>query len=258
MTEPDALVLQKKRAANNAFLKEVVTGIPGWLYDFTATCVMELLDLQQESGWSGSLLEIGVYAGRFLSILARDAFRRNSRLLGIDPFLHFDIENVRERFRRLAPEGRVDANLVLAQDFSVNWTADRLLTSLGERARFIHIDGSHDRVDVLWDLHVSDGVLTPTGIIAVDDWLNPQCLGVMEATFQFFQHQPRMSVPFALVPGKLLLCGRANAANYKRRLEAFITEDRSFGQSEKFRLRSAMRNSGAVQPLLGSELMVLF
>ena len=267
MTEVSAQRQQDRRATNSAFLKEVVSDIPGWLYDFTASCAMELLDLQEESGWNGSLLEIGVYAGRFCSILARDAFCRGSRLLGIDPFTHFGVEEVRSRLQSLKssltelagdPDPEAGGSIMLVEDLSGNWTADRLLASLGGSARFIHIDASHDRADVLWDLHICDAALAPTGIIAVDDWLNPQCLGVMEATFQFFQQQPRASVPFALTPGKLLLCGRANAVSYQQRLVEFATTDQTFPQSESFRQRSSMKNSGTKQPLFGSEILVLW
>lgn len=247
-----------RRSKNASFLSEI-SGTPGWLNNYTALCVMELLHVQEAAGCTGSLLEIGVYAGRFSSILARDAFRRGSRLVGIDPFTHFPLEDVRLRLEQQNVDGcqhsggRVD----LVHDVSGNWTADRLLEVLGERARFAHIDGSHDRADVLWDLHICESVLTAGGIIAIDDWPNLRCVGVLEATFQFFQQQPRATIPFALVPGKLLLCGRGRASAYKQHLESFAIADQAYDQSKRFRERMNAPNSSVRQSLFGSEILVI-
>jgi hypothetical protein len=110
---------------------------------------------------------------------------------------------------------------------------------------------------VLWDLAISDGVLAPNGVIALDDWLNPQCIGVMEATFQFFQNPPRACVPFGFVTGKLLLCGRTYANEYRKRLEAFATEDATFDQSDRFRKRSKMPGNWLRQTVFGFPILVI-
>jgi hypothetical protein len=223
---------------------------------------MDLLDLQNELDWKGSLLEIGVHGGRFCSILARDAARRASHLVGIDPFQNFSVSEVRDRLLRAAkhPSGSVEAappRISLFEDISSNWTPDRLLSELGERSRFVHIDGSHKRDDVLWDLGLAHSVTTPNALIAVDDWLNAQCIGVMEATFQFFQTQPRASVPFAFVSGKLLLCGRLYDAIYRSRLKEFAAVDTRYEQSKRYRNRAKMGASWIEQSLFGSEIIVL-
>ncbi|MGC9270366.1 class I SAM-dependent methyltransferase [Acidiphilium sp.] len=250
-----------RRTTNRQYLTTVVTPTPGWLYDFTALCTMDLLDQQEESGWSGSLLEIGVYGGKFCSILARDAFRRGSHLVGIDPFTHFDIADIRNRLNTLPVDRRrgldSDEIVTLVADLSLNWTPDRLLATLKDRARFLHIDGSHSKEDVLWDLALCDAVLAPHGIIAVDDWLNTQCLSVMEATFEFFRYQPRASVAFAVVPGKLLLCGRGQVKLYQERLEQFALLDQTYEQSTRYRQRAGMLDSGFRQKLWGTEIIVL-
>lgn len=242
------------------FLREVVQSIPGWLDDFTARCAMELLDAQAANGLSGSLLEIGVYGGRFCSILARAALSDGSHLVGIDPFEHFRLEDVEQTLLKAQQFAQQEAKAKpsLIPGLSENWTADRLLSTLGERARFVHIDGSHDREDVLWDLDMCDKVLAPHGIIAIDDFFNPLCLGVMEATFQFFQGQPRLAVPLAVVPGKLLLCGRKHADFYKQKLSDFASEDLDFPQTEQFRARVKSPSSGVFQHFCGSDILVLW
>ena len=100
-------------------------------------------------------------------------------------------------------------------------------------------------------------MITPNAVIAIDDWLNAQCVGVMEATFQFFQTQPRASVPFAFVSGKLLLCGRLHAATYRSRLKAFAATDTTYEQSKRYRHRLKMEASWIEQTLFGAEIIVL-
>jgi hypothetical protein len=262
MSDEISLIAEGSRAINDSFFSSIVQRIPGWLNEFTAAALMDILDMQSDQIWEGSLLEIGVYGGRFCAILARDAARRSSHLIGLDPYQHFTIDEVRDRLmdavRRAPGEiGLRSPRITLVEDISGNWTSDRLLAMLGERSRFVHIDGSHDRENVLWDLGLADSMITPNGVIAVDDWLNPQCVGVMEATFQFFQTKPRASVPFAFVTGKLLLCGRLHAAAYKSRLEAFALSDTVYEQSERYRRRRKVGATWVKQQLMGSEILVL-
>jgi hypothetical protein len=153
--------------------------------------------------------------------------------------------------------GTEPPRISLFEDISGNWTPDRLLSALGEHCRFVHIDGSHKRDDVLWDLALAHSVITPNAVIALDDWLNAQCVGVMEATFQFFQAQPRATEPFAFVSGKLLLCGGPHAPTYRARLKAFAAADTTYEQSVRYRHRLKMGTSWIEQPLLGGTIIVL-
>ncbi|HEV2362709.1 MAG TPA: class I SAM-dependent methyltransferase [Caulobacteraceae bacterium] len=244
----------KRRLENRAFTETIAREIPGWLNEFTAVCATELLDAQADNALEGSLLEIGVYGGRFFAILAREALRSGSRLLGIDPFLHFSAEQVSEHLAAagvsLAAES---AEISLIEDVSGAWTADEILGALGGRARFVHIDGSHERAHVLWDLDLADRIIAPWGLIAIDDFLNPECLGVNEATHQFFQQQPRRSAPLAFTPGKLWLCGRLHTEMYKRRLVNLAMADETFPQAARFRRRWTAKR--AEQLLFGSSIV---
>ena len=66
---------------NNAFLVNVVYNIPGWLLDYTALATMEILKFQEQTEISGSLFEIGVFAGRYFSILLRSALNSDSTIV---------------------------------------------------------------------------------------------------------------------------------------------------------------------------------
>src|SRR5690242_14340937 len=120
------------RLANNAFIGSVVNAIPGFPSNFCFACLMDMLDMQRERDWRGSLLEIGVYAGRFSAVLARDAARRASHLVGLDPFVNFPASEVRERLEEIAGKApsastQSSAKITLVEDFSGNWTSGRLL-----------------------------------------------------------------------------------------------------------------------------------
>ena len=128
---------------------------------------------------------------------------------------------------------------------------------LGDRSRFVHIDGVSLGADVLWDLTLADSVIAPYGVIAIDDYQNPQCLGVAEATFQFFQAQSRMAVTFAYVAGKLLLSGRLYAAEYKSRLEAYVSSDSVWEISKVHQRRIKNRATWLNQILMGSDIVVI-
>jgi hypothetical protein len=64
------------------FLKEIVDVIPGWLIDYTALRTMDILRFQEQCRLDGSILEIGVFAGRYFSILLRSAQKLNSTIIG--------------------------------------------------------------------------------------------------------------------------------------------------------------------------------
>ena len=202
--------------SNYEFLRRVVHATPGWLVDFTAILTMDLLAYQASQNARGSLLEIGVFQGRYFSILLRSALRTDSRLVGVDTFQYIAHDIVEKQLRDIFNSGMSSVTFVKAQ--STDLTPVALLTLLGQPARFISIDGSHEKDDVYLDLALSDELLGPAGIIAVDDFLNPLAIGVNEAVNLYFR-VPRRLVPFAYVPNKLLLSRPSSAGTYKKILE---------------------------------------
>jgi hypothetical protein len=216
---------------DSAFLINVVHGIPGWLVDYTALTTMDILKFQKQTGISGSIFEIGVYAGRYFAILLRSALKSNSVIVGLDTFQYIDQDRV------LAFLSLVSADYdktFLIKGSSREWNASDLVTKLGDPARFISIDGSHDKSDVLWDLKLAEELTSKEGVVAVDDFLNPTTLGVNEAVNQFFL-QPRNLVPWAYLPNKLFLTRPAWACRYKAFLEEAVLRDETRLESNRFR-----------------------
>ena len=109
------------------FLREQVHKVKGWLNDYAAIRTIELLDWQEARGMSGPVLEIGVFAGRYFSILLRSAVRTGNLAVGVDTFQWVPLETVRTA---LAPIEGSDAAVFLSQP-STYLSGTDLLTALG-------------------------------------------------------------------------------------------------------------------------------
>ena len=236
----------------NAFLREVVHTIPGWLEDYTALRTMDLLEWQEQNGVRGPLLEIGIFAGRYFSLLLRSASRTGDAIVGLDTFEWIDEPAVRTHL------AKVDANhqARLVTGYSTGKSAADLLELLGGNPRFVSVDGSHERNDVFWDLRLVEAILASNGIVALDDFLNPLTLGVNEAAHLFFS-QPRNLAPIAYIANKLFLC-RPSAANRMRGvLEEMIVADQIEPRSQGFRERATHGRHHIEQKLWGHSLLVV-
>src|SRR6266404_1488496 len=194
---------------NLQFQESVVDKIQGWLIRVTSLRTMDILAYQEETRISGPVMEIGVFCGKYFSVLARSAQRSKSKLLGIDTF-------------QWAPESRVMESLCMSEEtkhvevllwkrFSHECSPQEIVEQLHGRPRFISIDGSHECEDVYLDLVLAEQVLSNRGIVAIDDFLNPGTLGVNEATHKFFA-RPRLVVPVAYISNKLFAAHRSVAA----------------------------------------------
>jgi hypothetical protein len=219
---------------NYAFLREHVHKVKGWLNDYAAIRTMEFLDWQESQGMSGPVLEIGVFSGRYFSILLRSAVRTGSRAVGVDTFQWLPLDTVRTA---LAPIEGGEAAVFLSQPSTYLSGAD-LLAALGAKPRFFSIDGSHESDDVVWDLRLGEDILAPEGLISVDDFLNPMTLGVNEGVHRFFG-QPRNLAPVAYAANKLFLARPFFADQYRKVFEASVVADEIEGRSEDFRKRLA-------------------
>jgi Methyltransferase domain len=234
------------------FLAQFVHGVPGWLEDYAAIRTMDLLAYQEREGITGSLLEIGVFHGRYFALMLRSAVRTGEHIVGLDTFQYLDVPAVRQVLAPLADP----ASVTLLRQFSTDSTADQLAAILGPKARFISIDGSHEVNDVVWDLRLAEQLLAARGIVAVDDFLNPITLGVNDGVHRFFAQQ-RNVVPFAYTANKLFLCRPGAAAAYKAEFERVVVADEREPRSAAFRVNLPDYRANVEQKLWGSVLLVV-
>src|SRR5206468_11729235 len=114
----------------------------GWLVDYTALTTMDILKFQEQTGISGSIFEIGVYAGRYFSILLRSAVKCGSVIVGLDTFQGVEQDQVLAFLNSVSADY---SKIFLIKGRSSEWSARDLIDELGEPARFISIDGSHEK-----------------------------------------------------------------------------------------------------------------
>jgi len=222
----------------NKYLRDIVHKIPGWLEDYTAIRTMDMLDWQVNEGIRGSLIEIGVCNGRYFSILLRSANQTGEQVVGLDTFQWVNEEIVRAAVNNLS----IPPPIFIRKP-STQCSARELMGILKAPPRFFSIDGSHDYEDVFWDLRLAEDILSPGGIIAADDFLNPMTLGVNEAVNAFFS-TPRSLAPFAYIANKLFLCRPPMASKMMEMIENYVRADQLEPRSATFRENDARdRNS---------------
>ena len=220
------------------FFTAIIDHVPGFLDPYAAKRTMDLLEYQEGNEIAGSLYEVGLFYGKYFSVLLRSATLRQSRIVGIDTFEYLTSQDFSASLSaHLAPDRQVAQAFMgasILQQRSGDLSARKLLAHLGEEARFVSIDGSHEYEDVLWDLSVADGALSAEGVIAVDDFLHPISLGVTAAVFHYLERSVTL-VPFAHVCNKLFLSRPAWADRYRSALEAAILADATDAKSIEYR-----------------------
>jgi hypothetical protein len=235
-----------------AFLETIVDPMTGWLDRYAAKRTLDLLEFQETHEIRGSLYEVGLYHGKYFSLIARSAAITGSKAVGVDMFEYLTIEKFQAYFdEKFSPKQLAEISdfrwSVLAKP-SCDISAAQLFGELGSEARFVSVDGSHEYDDVLWDLRVAEQVLAAGGIISADDFINPICLGVTAAIYHFLDATPAL-VPFAHVSNKLFLCRPGWADRYRAVLEAAILADESEPKSQEYRKHhdaGARRNIEAI------------
>ena len=199
-------------------LYQRIKSVPGWLNEVTAHRTIDILTWQEESDIAGNLLEIGVFCGRYFSILLNSGRRTGSTVLGIDTFQFVSQEQVISTISSLF--GDDVGQFTLWNGDSSRIQAGEIIHEIG-RPRFVSIDGAHDFESVFQDLVLVDQILSPDGIVAADDALNPLTLGVNQA-INVFLSTPRNMVPVAYIANKLFLSHRSRADDYRQAIEALI------------------------------------
>lgn len=195
--------------------------IPGWLRAPAAAVSYHLIASHLRG--QGPIAEIGVYRGKYLSVL-RAAAGDATRIVGYDTYPRDQQEVILRDLREAF--GDVD-NIHLVKADSTTLTPDRVIRECGGRPAFVSIDGSHEAGPVESDLRLATDVLADGGIVAADDFLNPFAVGVNEAFYRYQLASPPDDplVPFAFVTNKLFLCQRTAAPDYLESVHSFVSEN---------------------------------
>jgi hypothetical protein len=195
--------------------------ISGWLRSLDARIIASILAFQDDNNIYGNLCEIGVHHGRLFFMLAL-ARRSDERSLAVDLFEDDAINSLphhhRGRDRALVINARrLGISLSEGEIYktsSLDIKAGDILIRTGGPIRFFSVDGGHNYENVENDLSLAKVTLSKTGIIAVDDYFNPDWPEVTFATYDFLK-ECKDIIPFILSPGKVYLAPPHLASTYQ-------------------------------------------
>ena len=243
-------------AADAEFIRATFPKVEGWCLDESAWLTCCLLNSQVSHGLASGMLEIGVYKGKYLSVLFQKARRTAQAVLGIDTFQWSNRDEVVETFTRLF--GSLEG-LTLMTASSLDLTPSRLLDAMGgRRAGFISVDGDHSAAAVASDLVLAQRVLAPGGIIAIDDFLNPRAIGVGEGAYRYFLVTAEPSLrPFVYCANKLYVADREYHDAYRSAIAAFLEERTDLPVAQEFVRMQKMGQGHVEQDLLGGKVLIL-
>lgn len=206
--------------ADTTFHREVLKTVPGWLFEPAAELSAFLVRSLGQTG-SGSILEIGVFHGRYLACLHRAAAAQSWQTIGLDTFEWVSQDTVHEHLTRvLGSDHHVSLWAANSQLVTQTMVADRL----GDcPLRFASVDGDHRAEAVVADLELVATVLARDGVVAADDFLNPLALGATEGIMAYLLDNKDELVPFSFAGNKLFLCRPDLRVHFQQHVHAFVT-----------------------------------
>ncbi len=237
------------------FIKTKLKDVEGWCLDDGAYLTACLMQAQTSAGYDSGILEIGVYKGKYLSLLYQRARRTSQPVVGIDLFQWSQPEGVTSKFLHLF--GSLEGLDLVTRD-SRGLDASEVIGMLGgKRASFISVDGDHSAGAVLSDLKLSRAILSEGGIIAVDDFLNPKAIGVSEGFYRFMFGNGEQSLrPFAYCGNKLFCAELPYHEMYKRAIWALIKQMPNLSMVQEFNRQLLLGRGYVEQELVGSMTLI--
>jgi hypothetical protein len=185
--------------------------IKGYVGPVDAFAIAAILVAQQESGLTGSIVEIGTFYGRlfFLMQLAADG---HGKVFAVDTFDIGPHRHYAAQYDQFMIYGKqlglhIDSENIFVGD-SKDLSADHIRARVGT-CRFFHIDGGHEWKHVINDSQIALDAMADYGVIAFDDFYNPEWPDVTVAVMDFLASRPDLR-PFAITNRKLYVA----KANY--------------------------------------------
>lgn len=245
--------MSSKPISMERYINRWMPTVEGYLTPLDARLVYALLSYQSEAHIGGHLCEIGVHHGRLFLMLAL-ARGKGERALAIDLFEDDTLNAGTEQAGRdravINNARRLGIELVDQEVFKTSSTGiepEDILARTSGPIRFYSIDGGHLYHNVENDLRLAERTLTPEGIIAVDDFLNPGWTDVSFAVYDFLR-RTNVIVPFAITPAKIYLAPLRAAEKYKAALVKYArftqTELVQVLGKDVLRLKQGFRSKG--------------
>lgn len=181
--------------------------IEGWFSFDAALMFMAYNQLLAADGVSGDVLEIGVYYG--LSAIAIAALRGSGRsMYAIDLFEKLEGNEAYGAgvgYRKVFEENMRTFHGDLGFLKTIAAASGNLRASDFPRSfSFCHVDGGHSPEETCADLEFAADIVMEGGLVALDDYFNPQQPGVCEGAIEFARRRPNALRPVAIGYNKVL------------------------------------------------------
>lgn len=189
--------------------------IDGWAHPVASLSIYHLTYFQHANCVYGAVAEVGVHHGKYFLALASSALPEEPKI-AIDVFesQQLNIDNSgngsKELFLKHSTEVGVRNIRIVQRDSQQVSPND--LRPYGP-IRMFSVDGAHYHKAALHDLVLAARSLSCAGILILDDFLNPEWIGVTEAAFSFFT-QLHDFAPFMVLCNKLFVAKTQYHAAY--------------------------------------------
>ena len=220
--------------------------IEGWCGYMNVLFLRKMDEVLTAHGVQGGVGEVGVHHGKFFVALLSLA-NPGSKSVALDVFgeQEFNLDSSgsgdRAIFDRNVHEWapRPDEVVVVQGDSLVLGANERgLIRQDVGTMKFFSVDGCHSVEHTLADMETAISLLTPGGIVVLDDFLNPDFPEVHQAVaYMYLMGRPSLA-PFAIGQNKLYMTHVSHQATYvaaaRRVMESFpetvsITDVRYYG-----------------------------
>lgn len=214
----------------NKYLSQEIHKVNGW-------CVPQLWQtiwpLAQVIG-EGPIAEIGVFEGKFFIGLCKTfGVSDTKKATAIDVFdmQQFNLDGAgvgkKEVLLQNAVKLGIAANAVDCMEVdSLALRATEAVSFVKDRGRvaFFSVDGCHEVTHTVRDALFAMEVTENHGIIAIDDYSNPNWPGVQEAIARMYLLNDYSFVPLAVTCNKMLLCSYSYHKTYLGLIRSYIAK----------------------------------
>jgi hypothetical protein len=203
--------------------RESLNNVEGWLSNDALLLTEFLFAFQRQNDWISGVLELGVFKGKYLSLLAQQASGSCVPIVGVDAFLERHGVRLADEHKQFAEATILNAvrsvagstdNVTLIAGYTHEVSQARLRDLCPAGYSFISVDAGHDAEDVEHDSALADSLLSAQGIAAFDDIYNAVCPGVAEGFFRYMMGDSRDLAPFATCGNKVFVCRPAMHSRY--------------------------------------------
>jgi hypothetical protein len=210
-------------AEDQQFLNGPFKAIEGWCMDEAAWLTTHLLRYQQSKQRTAPSFEIGVFYGKYLSVIQNCSRTVKQPVFGFDTYEWVPVSTVEAQMQMAF--GSMEGIRLVPGDSTKMSSADLSAHLNGEKVGFVSVDGAHTPDAVFSDMGLTESVLAPWGIVAIDDFMNPMAIGVNDGAMRYWYKTNTNLVPFCYCRNKLLAAHKEFAEEYSLETLKFAEEN---------------------------------